>query len=62
MNNFLNPSESGKSSEEIMIIFGEIFEKFEQSNEATNIFIENRYKDNMGMMERRIREIITVVD
>ena len=45
-----------------MSIFQEIFKKFEQSNEATNEFIEKRYIDNMGMMERRIHEIMEHVD
>lgn len=52
MNKYLKNanSKTASTADEVLTIFESIFDKFEQSNEATNMFIERRYRDNLGMM------------
>lgn len=44
--------------EEIKQIYKELFENFELSNSATNTLVEQKYKQNLLTMERRISSIM----
>lgn len=47
---------------DFMKFYSQIFDNFDNMNEATNTFIEKRYSENMRTMDNRINEIMRVLE